>query len=76
MFFLKYKFNTHVKWPNELVLTYVSQLQALAAECKYPAAFVDQLVLDRIVCRTNNQQVQRRLLGSERTNPGRDWMKL
>ena len=30
----RYKFNTHVRWPNESVMMYVSQLQSLAAECE------------------------------------------
>ena len=58
----RYKFNTRGRQPNESVMTYVSELRALAEHCKFPADFLDELLRDRLVCGINDQQIQRRLL--------------
>ena len=58
----RYKFNTRVRLPNESVMTYVSELRALAEHCKFPETFLDELLRDRLVCGINDQQIQRRLL--------------
>ena len=62
----RYKFNTRVRLPNESVMTYVSELRALAEHCKFPETFLDELLRDRLVCGINDQQIQRRLLAKVR----------
>ena len=64
----RFKFNSRGRQPNESVMTYVSELRALAEYCKFPADFLDKLSRDRLVCGINDQQIQRQLLARRDLN--------
>ena len=64
---LQYKFHSHFREEHESVSTFVSQLRSLSNDCNFGDTF-ELMLRDGLVCRINNDRIQRRLLGRERSN--------
>lgn len=60
----RFRFNTRFQQPGESIAMYLAELRKLAEYCEYGTT-LSEMLRDRLVCGTNNDQVQRRLL-SER----------
>ena len=57
----RYKFNSHVKKPEQSVSTYLSELRSLAEHCNYGNK-LDEMLRDRLVCEVEVPAIQKRLL--------------
>src|SRR5258705_2655353 len=57
----RYKFNTTVRRPGQSISEFVSDLRAKAQYCNY-AATLEMMLRDRLVCRIQDETMQRRLL--------------
>ena len=60
----RYKFYTRIQQPGESTTQFVAELRALAQYCNFGASLTD-LLRDCIVCRFNDNHVQRRLLSEK-----------
>ena len=57
----RYKFHTRQRHPGETIAKYVSELRSLAQTCQFGMT-LETMIRDRLVCRVNNDLIQRRLL--------------
>ena len=57
----KSKFNSHAQQQGESIATFVSELRRLSEHCRYGES-LEEMLRDRIVCGTANNQLQKRLL--------------
>ena len=58
----RFVFNSRQKKENETVDQYITTLRRLAQTCNFCACLRDSLILDRLVLRINNNNIQKKLL--------------
>ena len=61
----RYKFNTRVRQPGELIATFTAELRSLAKFCNFGDS-LDDMLRDRLVCGIADTQIQRRLLAESK----------
>ena len=61
----RHKFNTQVQGSTELIHQFVVNLKNIVINCEF-GAIKDDLIRDRIVCRTISEQVKERLLREDK----------
>ena len=64
MFVSRHKFYTRVQGPTESVDSFLMGLRLLVKDCAFPAAFVDEMIRDRLVLGTNSEETKKRYLDS------------
>ena len=57
----RFRFNSRVQAPGESIDQFVTDLRILAKECDF-STLCDGLICDRLVCGTNDPQIQEKLL--------------
>lgn len=57
----RFKFNTRTYYPGESIADYVAELRKLVQDCNYGTTLL-QMLRDQLVCRVNDDSIQRRLL--------------
>ena len=58
----KFRFHTTNQSPNQSVAAYVTQLQNLAASCRFLEDYLDDALRDRLICGIKSESIQRNLL--------------
>ena len=56
-----FKFNTRVQQPGETISVFLAELRHHSEHCEFGST-LDEMLRDRLVCRTNDDKVHRRLL--------------
>lgn len=57
----RFRFNSRCQQPGESIDQFVTDLRNIASDCKY-GDLKDSLIMDRLICATNNPQIQEKLL--------------
>ena len=63
----RFRFNTRLRRPHEMVATYITQLKQLAEHCNFgDGDRLNEMLRDRLVCGIANEKWQHRLLSEEK----------
>ena len=61
----RFKFNTRTQQGGESISTYLAELRNLSEDCEFGVS-LDEMLRDRLVCGTNNERIQKRLLAESK----------